>query len=86
MVASAVKAGDEALEVGSEAVADGVGSGVADSRSGVSVTEGAGTLRSGSEVSVQPKKLARIKTVPKTPTSRLALLSDFKLNCLNGTV
>ena len=89
MVASAVKAGDEALEVGSETVADGVGSGVADSLtdgSGVSVTEGEGTLRSGSEVSVQPKKLARIKTVPKTPTSRLALLSDFKLNCLNGTV
>ena len=89
MVASAVKAGDEALVVGSEAVADGVGSVVADSLtdgSGVSVTEGVGTLRSGSEVSVQPKKLARIKTVPKTPTSRLALLSDFKLNCLNGTV
>ena len=89
MVASAVKAGDEALEVGSEAFADGVGSGGADSLtdgSGVSVTEGVGTLRSGSEVSVQPKKLERIKTVPKTPTSRLALLSDFKLNCLNGTV
>ena len=49
MVASAVKAGDEALVVGSEAVADGVGSGVADSLtdgSGVSVTEGVGTLRS----------------------------------------
>jgi hypothetical protein len=89
MVESAVKAGDEALEVGTEAVADGVGSGVADSLtdgSGVSVTEGAGTLRSDSEVSVQPKKLERIKTVPTTPTSRLALLSDFKLNCLNGTV
>jgi hypothetical protein len=89
MDASAVKAGDEALEVGSEAVADGVGSGVADSLtdgSWVSVTEGVGTLRSGSEVSVQPKKLERIKTVPTTPTSRLALLSDFKLNCLNGTV
>ena len=87
--ASAVKAGEEALEVGSEAVADGVGSGVADSLadgSKVSVTEGVGTLRSGSEVSVQPKKLARIKTVPTTPTSRLALLSDFKLNCLNGAV
>jgi hypothetical protein len=89
MVASAVKAGDEALVFGSEVVADGVGSGVADSLtdgSKVSVTEGVGTLRSGSDVSVQPKKLARIKTVPKTPTSRLALLSDFKLNCLNGTV
>jgi hypothetical protein len=89
MVASAVKAGDETLVVGSGVVADGVGSCVADSLtdgSGVSVTEGVGTLRSGSEVSVQPKKLARIKTVPKTPTSRLALLSDFKLNCLNGTV
>ena len=87
--ASAVKAGEEALEVGSEAVADGVGSGVADSLadgSKVSVTEGVGTLRSGSEVSVQPKKLERIKTVPTTPTSRLVLLSDFKLNCLNGTV
>jgi hypothetical protein len=89
MDASAVKAGDEALDDGSEAVADGVGSGVADSLtdgSRVSVTEGVGTLRSGSEVSVQPKKLERIKTVPATPTSRLALLSDFKLNCLNGTV
>ena len=89
MVPSAVKAGDEALVFGSGVVADGVGSGVADSLtdgSGVSVTEGVGTLRSGSEVSVQPKKLARIKTVPKTPTSRLALLSDFKLNCLNGAV
>jgi hypothetical protein len=87
--ASAVKAGEEALEVGSEAVADGVCSGVADSLadgSKVSVTEGVGTLRSGSDVSVQPKKLARIKTVPKTPTSRLALLSDFKLNCLNGAI
>jgi hypothetical protein len=89
MVASAVKAGDEALVFGSEVVADGVGSGVADSLtdgSKVSVTEGVETLRSGSDVSVQPKKLARIKTVPKTPTRRLALLSDFKLNCLNGTV
>jgi hypothetical protein len=91
MVASAVKAGDEALEVGSEAFADGVGSGVADSVTGgceigVSVTEGVGTLRSGSEVSVQPKKLERIKTVPTTPTIRLVLLRDFKLNCLNGTV
>jgi hypothetical protein len=89
MVVSAVKAGDDALLVGSGVVADGVGSGVADSLtngSGVSVTEGVRTLRSGSEVSVQPKKLARIKTVPTTPTSRLALLSDFKLNCLNGAV
>ena len=90
IVASAVKAGDVALEVGSGLVEpDGVGSSATDSvtdGSGVSVTEDEGTLRSGSEVSVQPKKLARIKTVPKTPTSRLALLSDFKLNCLNGTV
>lgn len=89
IVASAVKAGDEALAFGSEVVADGVVSGVADSLtdgSGVAVTEGVGTLRSGSEVSVQPKKLARIKTVPNTPTSRLALLSDFKLDCLNGAV
>ena len=89
MDASAVKAGDVALDDGSEAVADGVGSGVADSLtdgSRVSVTEGVGTLRSGSEVSVQPKKLERIKTVPTTPTIRLVLLSDFKLNCLNGTV
>jgi hypothetical protein len=87
---SAVKAGDEALAVGSGLVEpDGVGSGAADSLtdgSGVFVTEGVGTLRSGSEVSVQPKKLERIKTVPKTPTSRLALLSDFKLNCLNGAI
>ena len=47
MDASAVKAGDVALDDGSEAVADGVGSGVADSLtdgSGVSVTEGVGTL------------------------------------------
>jgi hypothetical protein len=87
---SAVKAGDEALAVGSGLVEpDGVGSGAADSLtdgSKVFVTEGLGTLRSGSEVSVQPKKLERIKTVPKTPTSRLALLSDFKLNCLNGAI
>lgn len=89
IVASAVKAGDVALEVGSEVVADGVGSGATDSvtdGSGVSVTEGAGTLRSGSEVSEQPKKLERIKTVPTTPTTRLVLFGDFKLNCLNGTV
>jgi hypothetical protein len=90
IVASAVKAGDVALEVGSGLVEpDGVGSSATDSvtdGSGVSVTEDEGTLRSGSEVSEQPKKLERIKTVPKTPTSRLALLSDFKLNCLNGTV
>ena len=87
---SAVKAGDEALVVGSGLVEpDGVGSGAADSLidgSKFFVTEGVGEVLSGSEVSVQPKKLARIKTVPKTPTSRLALLSDFKLNCLNGTV
>jgi hypothetical protein len=90
MVASAVKAGDEALVVASGVgESDGVGSGAADSVTdgfGVSVTEGVGTLRSGSEVSVQPKKLERIKTVPKTPTIRLVLLSDFKLNCLNGTI
>ena len=89
IVASAVKAGDVALEVGSEVVADGVGSGATDSvtvGSGVSVTEGAGTPRSGSEVSEQPKKLERIKTVPTTPTIRLVLFGDFKLNCLNGTV
>lgn len=90
IVASAVKAGDEALAFGSAVgKSDGVGSGAADSLtdgSKVFVTEGVGALRSGSEVSVQPKKLERIKTVPKTPTSRLALLSDFKLNCLNGAI
>jgi hypothetical protein len=90
IVASAVKAGDEALAFGSAVgESDGVGSGAADSLtdgSKVFVTEGVGALRSGSEVSVQPKKLERIKTVPKTPTIRLVLLSDFKLNCLNGTI
>lgn len=51
IVASAVKAGDVALEVGSGLVEpDGVGSGATDSvtdGSGVSVTEDEGTLRSG---------------------------------------
>jgi hypothetical protein len=70
---------------------DGLELGVADSLIdgcgvGVSVTAGVGALRSGSEVSVQPKKLERITTEPTAPTMRFVLLSDFKLNCLNGAV
>ena len=92
IVESAVKAGEESLVVGSEFVeSDGVGSGVPDSLTdgcelGVSVPKGVGVFRSDSELSVQPKKLESIKTVPTTPTIRLVLLGDFKLNCLNGAV
>lgn len=92
IVERAAKAGDEALVVGAALCEfDGVAEGVSDSLTdgcgiGVSVTTGAGALRTGSEVSVQPKKLERIKTVPTAPIIRFVLLGDLKLDCLNGTV
>jgi hypothetical protein len=95
MVASAVKAG-EAASVAVSVVAEGaglapLGLGVEDSVAdgstvGVCIAGGVGTVRFESEESLQPKKLARMNTVPTTPTIRFVLLSDFKLQCLNDAI
>lgn len=95
MVASAVKAG-EAASVAVSVVAEGEGLAplglggkdcVADgSGVGVCIAGGVGEVRFESEESLQPKKLARMNTVPTTPTIRFVLLSDFKLHCLNDTI
>lgn len=67
----------EAVGVGS-AIGSCVGLGSQVLRSGV--------LRSEFEEPPHPKKDDRINTVPRTPTMRFVLLSDFKLHGLNDSV